>query len=222
MSPILEAPPRAARTNGHVPPPRRPTGGGDPPDRDPGPRRPLLDNAVLATIFVIGGEVMLFAGLVFSFLIIRVGAPVWPPTLEPRLPIEVTAVNTGVLLASSVALASALSARRRGERRRFVSGLGLTAGLGALFLAVQGYEWARLVGFGLTVGSGIYGASFYTLIGAHAAHVVGALAWMSVTLTLAARGRFLDGRTAILRACAIYWHFVVALWPVLYVSVYLV
>jgi heme/copper-type cytochrome/quinol oxidase subunit 3 len=137
------------------------------------------------------------------------------------LPIAVTAVNTGVLLASSVALAAALRARRRGEGRRFVSGLGLTAGLGALFLAVQGYEWFRLIGFGLTVGSGIYGASFYTLIGAHGAHVVAALVWLGVTLILATRGRFRTPRAATVTACAMYWHFVVALWPILYVAVYL-
>ena len=172
-------------------------------------------------MFVIGGEVMLFGGLVFSFLIIRVAAPVWPPPLEPRLPIAVTAVNTGVLLASSVALTAALRARRRGEGRRFVSGLALTAGLGALFLAVQGYEWFRLIGYGLTVGSGVYGGSFYTLIGAHAAHVVAALAWLGVTLTLAARGRFAGPRASAVTACAMYWHFVVALWPILYVTVYL-
>ncbi|MGH7393649.1 MAG: cytochrome c oxidase subunit 3, partial [Candidatus Rokuibacteriota bacterium] len=66
-----------------------------------------------------------------------------------------------------------------------------------------------------------YGSTFYILIGAHGLHVLGAVAWLSVTLWLAARGRFADGRSAPLRACAMYWHFVVALWPVLYVSVYL-
>ena len=65
MTPVLEAPPRPSHTNGRIPPPLRPTGGGDGSDRDPAPQRPLLDNAVLATLFVIGGEVMLFGGLVF-------------------------------------------------------------------------------------------------------------------------------------------------------------
>jgi heme/copper-type cytochrome/quinol oxidase subunit 3 len=46
--------------------------------------------------------------------------------------------------------------------------------------------------------------------------------WLTVTLALAARGRFADGRMTGLRACATYWHFVVGLWPILYVSVYLV
>jgi heme/copper-type cytochrome/quinol oxidase subunit 3 len=175
---------------------------------------------VLATIFVIGGEVMLFAGLVFSFLIIRVAAPVWPPPLEPRLPVEVTAVNTVVLLFSSWAMVTAGRARSRGDRRAFVRALALTAALGGLFLAVQGYEWFRLISFGLTTSSGIYGATFYTLIGAHAAHVVAALAWLGVTLALAVRGRFAGPRAAAVTACAMYWHFVVALWPILYVMVY--
>jgi cytochrome c oxidase subunit III len=88
-------------------------------------------------------------------------------------------------------------------------------------LAVQGYEWAQLISYGLHVTSGAYGATFYTLIGLHAAHVIGALVWLLAALYLAAHGRFLDGRAGVLRACAIYWHFVVALWPILYVAVYL-
>jgi cytochrome c oxidase subunit III len=60
------------------------------------------------------------------------------------------------------------------------------------------------------------------LIGTHAAHVIAALVWVGVTAWLAAAGRFVDGRAGVLRACAIYWHFVVALWPILYVAVYLV
>ena len=224
MTPLLEAPPRpprSSRTNGHARPPLPPTGGGDDEDRDPAPRWPLLDNAVLATLFVIGGEVMLFGGLVFSFLIIRVAAPVWPPPLEPRLPVGVTAANTVVLLWSSVAMIAAGRARAGGDRRRFLRGLSLAAGLGCLFLAVQGFEWFRLISFGLTAASGVYGGTFYTLIGAHAAHVMVALAWLAVVLARAARGHFTEPRAAAVTACAMYWHFVVALWPILYVAVYL-
>ena len=223
MTALLESPPRpprSARTNGHARPPLPPTGGGDDEDRDPA-RRPLLDNAVLATLFVIGGEIMLFGGLVFSFLIIRVAAPVWPPPLEPRLPVGVTAANTVVLLWSSVAMIVAGRARARGDRGRFLRGLSLAAGLGCLFLAVQGFEWFRLISFGLTAASGVYGGTFYTLIGAHAAHVMVALAWLAVVLARAARGHFMEPRAATVTACAMYWHFVVALWPILYVAVYL-
>ena len=223
MTTLLEAPPgppRPSRTNGRTPPPPPPTGGDDDGDRDPAPR-PLLDNVVLATLFVIGGEIMLFGGLIFSFLIIRVASPVWPPPLEPRLPVGVTAANTVVLLWSSVAMIAAGRARARGDRRSFVRGLALAAGLGCLFLAVQGFEWFRLISFGLTAASGVYGGTFYTLIGAHAAHVMIALAWLAMVLVRAARGSFGEPRAAAVTACAMYWHFVVGLWPVLYVSVYL-
>jgi heme/copper-type cytochrome/quinol oxidase subunit 3 len=172
-------------------------------------------------LFFLSAEVMFFAGLISAFFVLRLAAPVWPPPLQPRLPVLVTGVNTLVLLASSLALVTALRALRRGDGRALVERLAATAALGALFLAVQGYEWARLVHYGLTVTSGAYGATFYTLIGFHAAHVLGALVWLTVTLGLAARGRFRDGNVSVLRACATYWHFVVGLWPILYVVVYL-
>jgi cytochrome c oxidase subunit III len=213
---------RPRRTNGHVPPPPPPTGGGDGPDREPGPRRPLLDNVRLAMLFLICAEVMFFGGLVSAFLVLRVTAAQWPPPLQPRLPVGVTGVNTLVLLASSVAMVAALRALDRRDARMLVRRLLLAGGLGAAFVLVQGYEWIRLVGYGLTVGSGAYGTTFYTVIGTHAAHVVAAVVWVAVTAWFAAAGRFAEGPTGVLRACAIYWHFVVALWPILYVAVYLV
>ncbi len=173
-------------------------------------------------LFLICGEIMFFGGLVSAFLILRMTAALWPPPLQPRLPIGVTGVNTLVLLASSVAMVAASRALEHDDTRGLVRRLLVTAGLGVAFLAVQGYEWVRLVSFGLTVSSGAYGGTFYTLIGTHAAHVIAAVVWVAAMVLLAARGRFADGRTGPLRACAIYWHFVVALWPILYVAVYLV
>lgn len=182
---------------------------------------PPITPAVLATIFLIAGEIVFFAGLIFAFWVLRLAAPVWPPPLQPRLPVGVTGANTLVLLASSVVMIGAARALRRGDRAALVRGLALSGLLGGLFLGGQGYEWVRLLRFGLTVSSSIYGATFYTLIGAHAAHLVVALAWLGAMLWLVASGRLAAGRTAPVRACALYWHFVVALWPILYVSVYL-
>ena len=223
MSPLLEAPPRppvVRKTNGRVPPapPERGWGGDD--DRD-GPRPRRLDNLRLALLFFMGAEVMFFAALVSALFVLRVGMAAWPPPLEPRLPLAMTTVNTFVLIGSSLSMAAALRARRRRDGRRFVRMLATTAGLGAVFLAVQGYEWVRLIGFGLTLSSSVYGAAFYSLIGLHGLHVAGALVWLVATTLLAARQRFVDGRGTAVQACAMYWHFVVALWPVLFVAVYL-
>jgi heme/copper-type cytochrome/quinol oxidase subunit 3 len=215
---VLDPPrPVVRRINGRVPPPVPPTGGGGDDDRDPPPRRGL-ENARLATMFFIAAEVMFFAGLISAYLVLRVGAAQWPPPLQPRLPVLVTGLNTLVLLGSSFAM---LRTQRDRHRTRVARGLTVTAALGVVFLAVQGYEWVNLIRYGLTVTSGAYGSTFYTLIGAHALHVVGALVWLAIVRVGVGRGRFLEPHAAGLRACAMYWHFVVALWPVLYVSVYL-
>jgi len=196
-------------------------GDGDPfPSREP-ERRPFIDNARLAMLIFLGAETMFFAGLVGAFLVLRLGARVWPPPFQPRLPVEVTGANTLVLLASILPLARALRAIRRGDQGGLVAGLGQTALLGLLFLAVQGYEWARLVHFGLTVSSGAYGATFYTLIGAHGFHVLAALIWLAVVVLMARRGRFTAPSHIGVLLCGMYWYFVVFLWPVLYVLVYL-
>ena len=223
MTPALEAPPRTPterRANDRIPPlPPEFDGDGDG-EREQGPRRGL-DNLRLAILVFMGAETMFFGALISALLVLRLGMAVWPPPLEPRLPVAVTGLNTLVLLGSSVTLLWAGRARRHGDRARLLRWLRATAGLGALFLAVQGYEWIQLIGFGLSLASGIYGTTFFALIGTHAAHVLGALVWLLVTTALAARGRFADGRTAPLQACAMYWHFVVGVWPVLYVTVYL-
>src|SRR5206468_9579207 len=135
---------------------------------------------------------------------------------QPRLPIGVTGLNTLVLLASSVAMLAAARAAKRDDTPRLTGRLLIAAALGTVFLLVQGYEWFRLVSYGLTVSAGAYGGTFYTLIGTHAAHVIAAVLWAGITVLLAARGRFAAGRTGALRACMVYWHFGVVPWPILY------
>jgi cytochrome c oxidase subunit III len=219
-----DAPDRAPDRGGRPPAPparhddRWGSGDGEP---HPGFEGPPISNARLGMLMLLGGETMFFGGLVIAFLHLRLGAPVWPPPGQPRLPIGLTAVNTVILLASSWALVKALRAVRAGDGAGLGRWLWWTWGLGALFVVIQGVEWARLVQFGLRVSSGIYGATFYTLIGVHAAHVLGAVAWLTVILWLARQGRFKRQRHAALLCCAMYWHFVVALWPVLYLLVYL-
>jgi cytochrome c oxidase subunit III len=204
-------------------PPSIPSDNGDDgerPWREP-ERTPLVANAVLGMVMFLGAEVMFFAALVGAFFVLRLGAQVWPPPLQPRLPVEVTGVNTVILLLSGAMMALALRAIGRGNQAGLRRYLGCTAVLGAVFLAVQGYEWTRLVHFGLTASSGIYGATFYTLVGVHGAHVLGALIWLSLVALTVRRGRFGTRTHVPVTLCGMFWFFVVFVWPVLYVLVYL-
>jgi heme/copper-type cytochrome/quinol oxidase subunit 3 len=163
----------------------------------------------------IATEAMFFAGLISAFVVLRAQAPEWPPFDQPRLPVFATGINTAVLLASGWTMHRALAALRAGGAG--VSGwLGATAALGAIFLGIQGFEWVRLVAFGLTTNSSLYGATFYTLVGAHGLHVLGAL----VALLLVWRRASADRAESLLLPIWMYWLFVVAVWPVLYAMVY--
>ena len=189
-------------------------------------KRPALgrtggSNAWLAVWMFLGAEAMFFAGLIGAFLVFRLSAATWPPPFQPRLPVGVTGVNTVILLLSAFTMRRTLTCVRLANPGKAVRLLGLTAILGAVFLAVQGYEWLRLIQFGLTVSSSVYGGLFYTLIGFHALHVLAALIWLAVVFARAIKGRYSAQHHLGLQTCAMYWTFVVALWPALYGLVYL-
>lgn len=196
-------------------------GGGEPPAPPFRPIVPAGSNAWLATVMLLGAETMFFAGLIGAFLVFRVGSPVWPPPFQPRLPLGVTGLNTMILLASAFTIRRALGANRRGDRSQVARMLSWTALLGAVFLLIQGYEWARLLHFGLTASSSVYGGLFYTLIGFHALHVFGALVWLGLVWWNLRGDASNAQRESRLQTCSMYWVFVVALWPVLYGLVYL-
>lgn len=187
----------------------------------PAPIVPVVSNTRLAMMIVIGTESMLFAGLIGAFLVFRLAASVWPPAGQARLPLAVTWANTAVLLGSLLPMTAALRAVRRDDQSALSRALVVTALLGVLFLAVQGFEWASLLREGLTPASGTYGATFYVLIGCHAAHVLIAVAWLAATTLLAALGRFTPAHHAALEMCGMYWYFVCALWMILFPLVYL-
>lgn len=218
---VVEEPPELAERPAGPPPSfPEPPSDSDGDGRDDQPEPPI-NSTRLGIMLFIGAESMFFAGLLSAFLVFRTGSAVWPPPLQPRLPIVVTALNTLVLLASGLTMYRGMQAIRRDNRQGLIDWLIVTALMGTIFLLVQGYEWARLLQFGLTLSSGVYGATFYTLIGCHAVHVFGAMIWLLVLLTLAKRHRFSAQRHVGAAVCGMYWYFVVALWPILFVTVYL-
>jgi heme/copper-type cytochrome/quinol oxidase subunit 3 len=185
------------------------------------PTRVLLSNPVLGTLIFLSGEVMLFAGLISAFAVLRANAEVWPPADQPRLPVVVTGINTLFLLASAVTMWLAVrsaQAQRGSEVKRWII---VTACLGGLFLLIQGTEWVQLMSYGLATAKGTYAGIFYTLIGCHGLHVVIGVTVLLTVLRRVMAGRYITGDPAGLNAAGLFWAFVVGIWPFLYVFVYL-
>jgi len=183
---------------------------------DPRPA-PILPSPVMGMLIFVIAEVMMFAGLISAFSIVKAGALGWPPPGQPRLPVEATAFNTAMLIASAGALWS--SRRSFAQQRQAAKRpLQLAIGLGAFFVCFQGYEWIALIRHGLTLTSSTYGSFFYLIVGMHGLHALAGLAvlvraLLKLTLRVLAPSSF--------AATALFWYFVVALWPVLYALVYL-
>ncbi|MBI2903371.1 MAG: heme-copper oxidase subunit III [Candidatus Methylomirabilis oxyfera] len=213
----------SVRLGARRPPPfTAPPTGEDPLPPSPDPRTgPPVSNARLGMVIFLAFEGMFFAGLIGAFLVFRFGSQPWPPVGQPRLPILVTWANTAILLFSSVTMRYALRTMRMGDRNGLTTGLSGTAMLGTIFLIVQGSEWFRLVRHGLTLSAGIYGATFYTLIGCHGLHVLGAVIWLLIVRVGSRDTRFSARRQVGVELCGMYWYFVVALWPILFALVYL-
>ena len=176
--------------------------------------------AKIAMLFFLATEAMFFAGLISAYWILRAQIIPWPPIDQPRLPVVVTGVNTFILILSAVAIWQTGGAMRA-ERWKGVAGwLALAAAGGIIFLAVQGCEWTRLIRFGMTTTHNIYGGIFYLVVGAHALHVVVALAVLLVVTLHAAQGRYSAEHHVGLILGRMFWTFVVALWPILYALAY--
>jgi cytochrome c oxidase subunit 3 len=191
------------------------------PRQPPLERVPPIPPTRIAMVALIMSELMLFAGLIGMYIVVRYSHPTWPPPDQPRLPLLVTTINSLVLFASLWPMTSALRAIQRADSVAAARLLSVTTLLGASFLAVQGGEWTRLVQHGLTLASSQYGGAFYVLIGCHALHVLAAVVWLVVVTLLARRGRFSADAHAGIEMCTIYWYFVCGLWAVLFPLVYL-
>jgi heme/copper-type cytochrome/quinol oxidase subunit 3 len=158
----------------------------------------------------IASESLVFLGVVVAYIVFREQGLA---TAKVQLEVARTAIFSALLFASSGTVAIAVVRRSPGW-------LALTAALGAVFLGGQGLEYARLLGAGLGPGSELFGTTFFTLTGLHALHVLVGLVLLG-TLFLAASARPRRVGPAAWEAIGLYWHFVDAVWVVVFSVVYL-
>lgn len=131
------------------------------------------------------------------------------------------AVNTALLLTSGVTLTWAHHALKANHRGQLIIGLFLTVALGAIFMVVQSIEYIHAYkDLGLTLGSGVYGSTFFLLTGFHGMHVTIGAIILFVILIRCIRGHFKPEHHFGFEAAAWYWHFVDVVWLGLFIFVY--
>lgn len=166
---------------------------------------------------LIATEAILFAYLIFSYAYLGVQTGgTWPPGGAPALRLALP--NTILLLASSVVLEVGSRRYKSGRDSSTVPVLLVTAAMGAAFVAIQLREWTNK-GFGLTDSS--YSSIYFTLTGFHLAHVVAGILALLVLAIWGSQGRLVRGGLH-LQLGRMYWHFVDAVWLVVFITIYLV
>lgn len=171
----------------------------------------------LAVWWVLASEIVIFGGLLASYVMFRLGHPEWADAAAVTNT-WIGAFNTFVLLSSSFTAVLAHQAAEQGDGKGAARYLTYTI-LGAVtFLAVKSVEWGIEIGHGYTITSNGFWSFYYTAAGLHAAHVVAGAVIMAFVAYAAARNRNLHRVELI----GIYWHFVDVVWiflfPLLYIA----
>jgi cytochrome c oxidase subunit 3 len=173
-------------------------------------------NSLVGLLILLVSTGIVFAALVVAFVARRLLGSDWIPMRKP----PILFLNTGILIASSVALDLARRALKARQRINFNRWWTAATGLGVLFLVGQAIAWSQLRTAGIYVATNPSSSFFYVLTAVHALHLVGgitALTWVDVQALRLQLGP--TKRTAI-DICAIFWHFLDALWILLMVIFY--
>jgi heme/copper-type cytochrome/quinol oxidase subunit 3 len=188
----------------------------------------------LAVWLFLASEVLFFSALIFAFVALRLTSPNWPTPDEIHhvLNIPVTAVNTFILILSSVAVVIALDAITKGNQRRLAVWLGITLALGVTFLGIQVYEYRELLSHGLSLTAvpademagrdRLFATTFYTMTGFHGMHVLGGVLTLVIVFLKSLRGLYTKDHHEGVELFGLYWHFVDVVWILLFTIVYLI
>src|SRR5215470_5201912 len=167
---------------------------------------------------LIFAESAIFTIFVVAYLF-YVGKSLTGPT--PREVLEAPIFYSVCLLSSSLTIHFAGKSLERSKRSAFLSWWLLTIVLGALFLYGTGQEWHRLIyQHGLTIATNLFGTTYYSLVGLHAFHVTAGLIMLTIVLLFGLAGRVGAEQSARVNVLSMYWHFVDAVWVVVFTVVY--
>ena len=181
-----------------------------------------LSNGKLGVWLFLASEVMLFAALFSSYILLRVGSTEWPLGSE-ELSVPLAAFNTVVLIASSVTMVMAWASLKMNDFKKFRVFLGLTILLALTFLVVKFFEYEHHLVAGEGPWHNTYYAIYFTMTGLHGLHIVGGIV---VNAYLLGPGTKMwktepERFTNRIEIAGLYWHFVDLVWIFLFPVLYL-
>jgi cytochrome c oxidase subunit 3 len=180
----------------------------------------LLSPRKVAVVCLIVTEAALFTIFVVAYLF-YIGKSVSGPSAAQVLEVPIWA--TICLLSSSFTIVQAQRALGQQRINRFQLWWGLTIFLGAAFLWATAREWYRLiVRNNVTIGTNLFGTTFYSLVGLHATHVTVGLVLLFLVFVLSRRGHVRQAHGEHIEMLAWYWHFVDVVWVVVFTVVYII
>jgi heme/copper-type cytochrome/quinol oxidase subunit 3 len=217
---------------------------------------PLTPGKVAIWLFL-ATEIMFFTGLIGTYIVLRAGSPpvgysnLYPPATDlsrilPKKPeglliyawpnplsIDLTALNTFILICSSVTMVLGLSAFQRDQKRKGALYTTATAAIGALFLSIQVFEYNQLMfvhhypagvsaSGHFTPDVSLFASCFFTMTGFHGAHVAGGVIAMSLLALRSWFGAYSSTNYNSVEIVGLYWHFVDLVWIILFTVVYLI
>ena len=179
-------------------------------------------------------EIMFFGGLFTAYAIYRSSYPQAFAEASRHLDITLGAINTMVLIASSLTMVLAVRGAQLGRRRTLIAFLVFTIILGSVFLGIKAVEYSHkfhehlVPGHGFTLEGSwakqaeLFFSFYFAMTGMHALHMVIGIAILAVLTIQAGRGRFSSGYHTPVELTGLYWHFVEIVWIFLFPLLYLI
>jgi cytochrome c oxidase subunit 3/cytochrome o ubiquinol oxidase subunit 3 len=178
----------------------------------------LPSRGIVGMACLIVAESAIFIIFIVAYLY-YLGKSLTGPT--PHDVLELPIFTSICLLSSSATVHAAVSALHHGKRSATSLWLAATVLLGGIFLGGTAHEWYHLITVDhLTIQTNLFGTTFYSLVGLHASHVIVGLLMLSLALIFSLTGSLTPKHTGRLEVLSLYWHFVDAVWVVVFTVVY--
>ena len=166
-------------------------------------------------------DLVLFGSLFACYAVLS-NAFAGGPTPRELFSLPFVAVETLLLLTSSITYGMAVIAMHKGSKKQVLGWLAVTFGLGASFICMELWEFTHLVNEGAGPSTSAYLSAFFALVGTHGLHVASGLIWMAVIIDQVRRRGLTPTNITRLSCLSLFWHFLDLVWICVFTFVYLI